>query len=374
MCIYLPQFHRIKENDEWWGTGFTEWTNVKRGRAFYPGHYQPRIPLEQNYYDLSDLRTLEKHIQMARDASIYGFAFYHYYFKGRKLLEYPIEQFRDNSNERFPYCLIWANQSWTRTWYRANAGTKVLLNQEYGERQDWINHYNYLNTFFKDSRYIKIDNKPMYIIYLPQDMPERAEMFGLWDELARQDGFDGIYFVAMNTGYGWDKASNLYDAYMNFEPLRVMRNDNSAKSALQNWRGKQIDRIKKESCIWNYIYAKNVYSYNGLCKEIEKGFIVPSQTQTMFGAYAGWDNTARKDEAGIIVRASNPKRFGLHIKKMLELSEKNNNDFLFLNAWNEWSEGAYIEPDERYGYGYLEELRRTLDEYNGKKRHNLGNR
>lgn len=363
ICIYLPQFHRIKENDEWWGQGFTEWTNVKRGRPFYPRHYQPRIPLNKNYYDLSNLGALEEHIRIAREALIYGFAFYHYYFKGRKLLEYPIEQFRDNSNESFPYCLIWANQSWTRTWYRADEGTKVLLNQEYGEISDWIEHYNYLNTFFKDSRYIKVDNKPVYIIYLPQDMPKRAEMFELWNELARENGFDGLYLIAMNTGRGMDKANNLYDAYMNFEPIRMMDNDTSAESVLQNWKEKKIGKINKKSSIWNYFYARNVYSYNSLCNKIEKGFMVPSRTKTLFGAFAGWDNTSRKDEAGIIVRAGNPKRFGIHIKRMLELSEKNNCDFLFLNAWNEWSEGAYIEPDEKYGYGYLDELKKVIGEY-----------
>ena len=129
MAIYLPQFHCIPENDEWWGNGFTEWVNVKRGKAFYPGHYQPREPLDDNYYDLSDLKVLEKHTRMARRAGINGFCFYHYYFCGKKLLEKPIENYRDNSKETFPYCLIWANQSWARTLYRANVGNSILLQQ-----------------------------------------------------------------------------------------------------------------------------------------------------------------------------------------------------------------------------------------------------
>ena len=129
LAIYLPQFHTIPENDEWWGEGFTEWANVRRGRAFYPGHYQPREPLKDNYYNLDDLRVLEKHIRMARKAGIKGFCFYHYYFEGRTLLEKPIEEYRDHSKEDFPYCLIWANQSWARTWYRSKAGNQILLKQ-----------------------------------------------------------------------------------------------------------------------------------------------------------------------------------------------------------------------------------------------------
>ncbi len=366
ITIYLPQFHEIKENNEWWGQGFTEWTNVKRGRPFYPGHYQPRVPYQNNYYDLSNLEVLEAHTRLAQKAGIYGFGFYHYYFSGRKLLETPIEQYRDNSKETFPYCLIWANQSWARTWYRADAGMKILLKQEYGSKNEWIKHYNYLNTFFIDPRYIKIDNKPVYIIYLPQDIEARNEMFDVWNRMAIANGFSGIYLIAMNTGLGYDKANNLYNAYMNFEPLRAMRADTSVKSVLQMWKEKQTDKIKKTQTIKNFLYTQNAYVYNDLCKNIEKGYRVPSKTKTMFGAFAGWDNTSRKDEAGVIVRNSTPKRFGLHIKRMLELSEKNGNEFLFLNAWNEWSEGAYIEPDKRYEFKYLEELEEIMHEHNEK--------
>lgn len=363
ITIYLPQFHEIKENNEWWGEGFTEWTNVKRGRKFYPGHYQPRIPYQNNYYDLSDLSVLEKHMQMAEEAGIYGFGFYHYYFSGRKLLERPIEQYRDFSKKQFPYCLIWANQSWTRTWYRANVGTEVLLEQNYGEEKEWIEQYEYLNTFFKDQRYIKIDNKPVYIIYIPQDIPKRAKMFSVWNDMAIKNGFGGIYLIAMNTGWGVDKASNLYDAYMNFEPMHTRYNDSSISNVLQKYKKSKMDRIKSSSCISNYFFSQNAYSYNNLCKIIEKGYGANSSVKTMFGAFSGWDNTSRKDEAGTIVRNSTPQRFGKHIKRMLKLSEQAKTEFLFLNAWNEWSEGAYIEPDERYGYKYLKELRRAIDEF-----------
>lgn len=372
IAIYLPQFHAIPENDKWWGKGFTEWTNVKRGKSFYPGHYQPRIPYNKNYYDLSNLSVLEKHIQMAKDAKIAGFAFYHYYFTGKKLIEKPIENYRDYSKKDFPYCLIWANQSWMRTWYRANGEKEMLLEQVYGGEKEWKEQFEYLYSFFRDERYIKIDNKPLYIIYLPQDIEYRKEMFGLWNRLAQERGFDGLYLVAMNTGWGLDKVQNLYDAYMNFEPIQTICGDVSYRSFLQQFKSTHIAKVDKDKCnLTNRIFAQNAYTYSYLCRQIEKGYGVESVKKTYLGAFPGWDNSARKDEESWIIRNSTPKRFGKHIERMLQRSEDMGNEYLFLNAWNEWSEGAYVEPDERYGYAYLEELKRRIMHY--EKYYNMGN-
>lgn len=364
LAIYLPQFHSIPENDKWWGKGFTEWTNVKRGKSFYPGHYQPRIPYHKNYYDLSDPSVLEKHIQMARDAKIAGFAFYHYYFTGKKLIEKPIENYRDHSKENFPYCLIWANQSWTRTWYRANGEKEMLLEQVYGEEKEWREQFEYLYSFFRDERYIKIDNKPLYVIYLPQDIKRGKEMFELWNALAKEKGFDGLYLVAMNTGWGLDRTQNLYDAYMNFEPIQTICNDMSYRRQLQQIKREHVEKVHREKCnLTNRLFAQNAYTYSYLCKQIEQGYGVESMKKTYLGAFPGWDNSARKDEDSWIIRNSTPKRFGKHVERMLRCSEKLGNEYLFINAWNEWSEGAYLEPDERYGYAYLEELKRSIIRY-----------
>lgn len=363
LTIYLPQFHAIPENDMWWGNGFTEWTNVQRGRSFYPGHYQPRVPYQNNYYDLSDLNVMERHIEIAQKAKIAGFAFYHYYFSGKKLLEKPIEDYRDYSQKDFPYCLIWANQSWARTWYRSDAGKQILLPQVYGGEEEWREHFDYLLKFFKDKRYIKIGNKPLYVIYLPQDITFRKRMFNLWNELAVQNGFDGIYLIAMNTGWGVDKLKYLYDAYMNFEPMHIMGEDVSYRKQLQRFKAEHIKDVNGgKSTFRNKIFAQNGFSYPYLCKQIE---ISSPQNgiKTFLGAFPGWDNTSRKDEAGLIVPRSTPKLFGRHIQKMLCTSEKMGNEYLFLNAWNEWSEGAYIEPDQKYGYAYLNELRKSILKY-----------
>lgn len=375
LTIYLPQFHTIPENDMWWGNGFTEWTNVRRGRSFYPGHYQPRIPYKNDYYDLSDLKVLERHIQIAQKAKIAGFAFYHYYFAGKKLLEKPIENYRDYSKENFPYCLIWANQSWARTWYRADTGKEILLPQVYGGEEEWRKHFDYLLSFFKDRRYIKIENKPVYIIYLPQDIDCRKKMFDYWNMLAIENGFDGIYLIAMNTGWGLDKSQNLYDAYMNFEPIHTIYEDTSYRHNLQRFKAEHIKFINGENSKFrNGLFAQNAYSYSYLCKEIENTRMKNNIKKTYLSAFPGWDNTSRKDEAGYIVSKSTPKRFGKHIEKMLYFSERAGNKYLFLNAWNEWSEGAYVEPDQKYGYAYLNELRKGITKYEkGKKCCNLGN-
>lgn len=363
LAIYLPQFHVIPENDEWWGNGFTEWTNVKRGRPFYRGHYQPRVPLNDDYYDLSDLKVLERHIKIARKAGIYGFCFYHYYFNGRKLLEKPIENYRDKSNLKFPYCLIWANQSWTRTWYRSTANGNTLLQQTYGQKDDWEKHFNYLLTFFEDERYIKVNNRPVYIIYIPQDIDCRNKMFKLWDKMAKEHGFDGIYLIAMNTSFGKDETRiRPYEAYMDFEPLYSMRLDTSWRRKLQIKRYEKRIKMPEGKRITNRLLANNEFSYNYLVKRAIKRF-ESSDKKTYAGVFPGWDNTARKDEDGSIVTGCSPQKFARTILRMLILSERQNKRFVFINAWNEWSEGAYLEPDKKYGYSYLKFLKRSIQKY-----------
>lgn len=362
LSIYYPQFHIIPENEEWWGKGFTEWTNVKRGRSFYPGHYQPREPLHDNYYDLTDLKVLERHTRMAKKAGISGFCFYHYYFCGRKLLEKPIENYRDKSNEQFPYCLIWANQSWERTWYRTNRD--ILVEQQYGGEEDWKRHFYYLLDFFKDERYIKIDNKPVYIIYIPQDISCRRQMFAIWQKLAKEQGFNGLYLIAMDTFYGRDKHGSYYSAYMDFEPVSSFRYDKSWRKRLMTWKQRHINKIEIDQIkVQNLVWAKNAYSYSYLCRSIEKT-ANKNAYKTFPGIFSGWDNTSRQDEAGTIVRGSSPQGFRHHVANMLRIAEKNKKEYIFLNAWNEWSEGAYVEPDKKYGYAYLRALRDVLNEYN----------
>jgi len=360
LVIYFPQFHAISENDEWWGKGFTEWTNVKHGHPFYPGHYQPRIPLNYDYYDLSDLKTLEKHVKTAKKAGIYGFCFYHYYFRGKTLLERPIENYRDYSKETFPYCLIWANQSWERTWHRKAENKQVLLHQSYGTPKEWREHFYYLLNFFRDKRYIKVDNKPVYIIYIPQDITCRRQMFHMWNELAMENGFNGLYLIAMKTFYGMDKKSELYGGYMDFEPAYTIVRDHSWRKWIRDkkWNLRKGRYISK-NIFKNIMLADNVYSYRYLAQQAQKRFAQSEKTYA--GVFTGWDNTARKDEDGLIVNGCSPEKFGKALRHMIELSEAKDRQFIFINAWNEWSEGAYLEPDEKYGYSYLKTLKKEIE-------------
>jgi hypothetical protein len=295
---------------------------------------------------------------MAKKAGIYGFCFYHYYFNGKTLLEKPIENYRDNSKEKFPYCLIWANQSFTRTWYRSECTNEMLLQQKYGEKEDWEKHFYYILDFFRDKRYIKINNKPVYIIYLPQDIKYRRQMFLVWQQLAKKNGFDGIYLIAMNTWCGGDTRKNLYDAYFDFEPLYSLFVDNGIRKKIYEWKKRHVENVDADHCtVLNGIWMNNSYTYAGFCRSIEKRH---RPDNTYAGVFAGWDNTSRKDEDGWIVRDGSPKRFEKCMIKVLREAEKRNQEFVFLNAWNEWSEGAYIEPDKRYGYAYLKAIKTAV--------------
>lgn len=280
-------------------------------------------------------------------------------------MEQPVEDYRDKSKEQFPYCLIWANQSWARTWYRANIGEKVLLQQEYGKKEDWEKQFYYLLPFFRDSRYIKVDNKPMYIIYLPQDIPNRSRMFELWQKLAKENGFDGVYLIAMSTRVGKDERHRLYDAFMEFEPLSTIHADSSWRRDLQEWKAAHIGMMRLGKCdVWNWIWSKNSFSYKYLCRSIEKK-AKRAGLQILPGVFAGWDNSSRKDEEGVIVTGSTPQEFQKHLYRILSIAGKQKKEFVFLNAWNEWSEGAYIEPDKKYGWGYLQAVKRAIRQMEG---------
>ena len=239
------------------------------------------------------------------------------------------------------------------------------MRQVYGDENEWKEHFYYLLMFFKDKRYIKIDNKPVYIIYIPQNIRYRKEMFTLWRKLAKEEGFDGLFLIAMNTSHGKADRSDVYDAYLNFEPMvSLFGDDISWRKHILNWKGRHINLIRKNRVSWiNRVLAKNDYSYSYLCKFIEKK-AKRSDKKTYSGIFSGWDNTSRKDEAGIIIRGSSPKKFGKHILKMLRISERSDKEYIFLNAWNEWSEGAYVEPDKKYGYRYLRALRHAVFKYN----------
>lgn len=364
LAFYLPQYHEIPENNEWWGNGFTEWTNVKRGRKLHFGHYQPKVPLNNNYYDLSDNRVMQEQAKLAKDYGIYGFCFYHYYFTGKKLLEKPLEEYL-KQEDKIPYCFSWANQSWARTWYGKDCSSEVLLDQTYGEEKEWKDHFEYLLKFFLDSKYIKVNNCPMFLIYLTKDFKRCNAMMIKWSEWAQEAGFDGIHFVAMDTGFAVKRFWSKTDATVDFEPMRSLRDLPDSINRKRQVRRKKIAKsgIFKSKFL-NSLFIDNICTYDMINRVIENREYSYNIEKNYLGVFTSWDNSARKDESCIIVRKSTPKKFKKYLVKQIEKSRVMNNDFLFINAWNEWSEGAYLEPDEKHGYAYLSAVKNALKETN----------
>lgn len=355
LAIYLPQFHEVEENNVWWGKGFTEWNTVRGAKKYRQDQYQPKVPLNNNYYllDDEDAKALSYQTSIAKNNGIYGFCFYHYWFKNNKRMLYkPMEILLKHSEIDINYCVCWANEPWRRTWYAGNS--EILIEQEYGKKSDWIAHYEYLKQFFMDSRYIKINNKPVFVIYRTAAIDNMEEMLNCWNELAKKDGFDGIYLISERTAFAIDERECLFDAYCDFEPAYTLH--------YRQTKLEQSFRVLKRFLI----RALNNFTNN---KKIENVLDMKYFTKKMGSDYyfkgkkvfpclcPGWDNTPRKAEKGMYLKNSTPELFG---KKIKELSKnRDENDFLFINAWNEWSEGAYLEPDEQNGFKFLYEIKKN---------------
>jgi hypothetical protein len=218
--VYLPQFHRIPENDKWWGVGFTEWTNVKKARPLFSDHYQPRIPLNEFYYDLSEVETLRWQSNIANEYGIYGFCFYHYWFNGKLLLERPIELLRTHGDIDIKYCISWANHNWENTWDASQGNEKILISHNFDDEDDWVAHFNYLLPYFRDGRYIVENNKPLLLILAPNIIPKLNKMLALWNKMAHDHGFDGIKFISQSAmaahSNNWDRS--LFENVIEFQP------------------------------------------------------------------------------------------------------------------------------------------------------------
>ncbi len=356
LAIYLPQFHRIEENDKWWGDGYTEWTAVKGARPLMKKHYQPKVPLNSKYYDLSEKsgNAWKTQSDLANQYGVYGFCIYHYWFKGKQLLEKPMEILLSNKHINTKYCICWANESWTRTWYGLEK--EVLMFQEYGDESDWKEHFEYLLQFFQDDRYIKVNNKPMLNIYRSSDIDCLDKMIKCWNELAIQNGFNGIYIIVANTGGELEDREHLVDAKYNFEPgytlnhilpksKRNIININTGLRTLYNkiFTNKIVERV---------IDAKMV---NAAMNQKETSSKIPVYK----GTFVMWDNTPRRDYKGLVYKNTTPELFYKSLKK-IQNEINDSGDFIYINAWNEWGEGCYLEPDEVNKYEYLETIKKVV--------------
>lgn len=351
LAFHLPQFHETQENNEWWGKGFTEWTNTKKASPLFDGHRQPRIPFNENYYDLSKLENLVWQANLAKKYGIDGFCFYHYWFKGKMLLDQPAQLVYNSKEFDLEYCFSWANETWTKTW----SGDKkhVLISQDYGVESDWSEHFYYLLPFFKDSRYIKYENKPVFIIYRSGDFEHFNKMIAFFQDLAEKNGLDGIYFIETLNAFKLNKKNTLFNAQLEFEPMYTTKYEINIYQKLHN----KLKKIIRET--FN-IKSKNfltTFDYDMIWSKIIKRKRDLNKKRFV-GAFVDWDNTARKGYNAIIYKGSTPEKFHYYLEKQINVAKIINSEFLFINAWNEWAEGTYLEPDTHYSTSYLEVIKR----------------
>jgi len=366
IAFYLPQFHEIEENNRWWGEGFTEWTNVKSAKPLFRDHYQPRIPLNKRYYSLLDPETRQWQADIAKEYGIYGFCYYHYWFNGKKLLEKPAEEMLRLKKPDMPFCFSWANESWTKAW--KGKEREILISQEYGGEKDWINHFEYLLPFFKDERYISIDDKPLFIIYRPELISCCNEMIDCWQEQAKKYGLKGLTIAYQNVHFNRDaqKDDSHFDYGIEYQPAYAFTDYSD------HYRSKPFKRLMTVLKRKFRILSSWVFSKPDMSKRLDLNYDqiwyhvlarYPKNNKNIPGAFVDWDNSPRHKERGTIYRGATPEKFKEYLSKQISRARMvYNKDMIFMFAWNEWAEGGYLEPDEKYGYAYLEAVRDALKE------------
>ena len=364
ITFYLPQFHDIPENDEWWGKGFTEWHNVKKARPLFEGHQQPRVPLNHNYYNLLDDETKIWQSELAQKYGIYGFCYYHYWFSGKLLLERPMEQMLRNKKITIPFCICWANEPWTKAWV---GESKILIAQKYGGRDEWEAHFNYLLPFFKDERYIYENEKPLVVIYRPHIIPCLNEMLDCWDELARKNGLKGITFASQHIWDNKEADDSRFTYHIESQPLFALKDINEGKYSflkkMRNTVSNTLEQITGKNLrqLGIGMLAGNRIEYDTVWEVIVNK--TPESEKSIPGAFVEWDNTPRRGKGGKIFMDASPDKFRRYLSRQIDRAKMvYHKDMIFMFAWNEWCEGGYLEPDERYGYQYLEAVRDALAE------------
>ena len=361
---YLPQYHQIPENDKWWGTGYTDWVAVKRARPSFVGHIQPKEPLDGFYYDLSKTEDIKWQADLAKKYGIYGFGIYHYWFSSDKeLLSKPSELILENKDIDIHYMFIWDNNSWTRTWKNikySNAWAPefdsaenseddgMLAKLEYGGESEWEAHFKSLLPHFKDKRYIKINNKPVFAIFRQDNNPDiLRKMASFWDDLAKKEGFDGIYILGKHNRKGIEISEN----QMLYEPCQTCyENDSIVKFAL----------FRLKSLVCKKFSKPIIDQYDQVWERVLKNAEYSSNKNTFLSGFVGYDDTPRRGKSAKVILGADPEKFKKYLTRLLRIAKKQNKQFVFLTAWNEWGEGAYLEPDKQTGFSYLEAIRESL--------------
>ena len=362
LAMYLPQYHVIPENSKFWGEGFTDWVSVKNAAPLLKGHNQPIVPLNNNYYDLSQKESISWQINLAKKYGIYGFGIYHYWFsEGNVLLTKPAEIILNNKDLSIPFFFAWDNASWRRTWskYRGNAwaplvdekqkhvtseASSILIKYELGDKQAWKIHFMYLLPYFKDDRYIKVKGCPLFEIF---NYSEKIyEMSSYWDQLARENGFNGIKILYKKSP-------------LNSFPTEA---DNFCyEPQYSGWSSKIKLYIYRSLSMTGMLKRPLTYSYDKIWSKILDNARIRTSKNEWHGAFVGYDDTPRRGGQGRIVLGASPEKFEYYLKELMRICQKQGKEYILLTAWNEWGEGAKLEPDTSTEFAYLEAVKRALE-------------
>lgn len=352
IAFYLPQFYPIPENDLWWGKGFTEWLNVAKARPLYPGHYQPKLPADLGFYDLRLPEVREAQAQMAREAGIEGFCYWHYWFgNGKELLERPFNEVLESGNPDYPFCLAWANRSWENKKWDKRGNNKVLIEQTYPSEEDDIRHFYRLLPAFKDERYIKVDGKPLFLVQYTRDEHAISRFIRVWRKLAVENGLSGFFFVAEDAD-SRRKSKNLslgFDAIYNNDAFNIHHH---------------LPLIAKV-CLWvgrEWLKIPSIFSYK---RAIKYMLNEDAKSENTFPVvFPNWDHSPRSGRSAKILGHSTPKLYKYLINNTIKAisGKPEEKRIVFIKSWNEWGEGNYLEPDLKYGKAYLNVMREAVNE------------
>ena len=353
LSFYLPQYYPTKENDEWWQKGFTEWTNVGRAKPLFKGHYQPKVPADLGYYDLRIPEVREEQAKLAKEAGIEGFCFWHYWFNGERLLSRVFSEIVESGKPDFPFCLCWANHSWYKKNWDPTKPNIMLMEQTYPGVEDFRNHFYSMLKAFKDDRYIKVDGKLVFGIYKPLDIPNIDVLFETWNQLAKENGLSGFYFF----GFTFEKTEINKILSLGFNAVVYDYVLSTYREHENNIFKKVIRKFKEK------IGRPNIFAYEEYVERVKSQLLVNPKIHPCI--IPNYDHSPRSGNRFIIIHNSLPKYFGNLCKYVFEKESVRNHseNLVFIKAWNEWGEGNYLEPDLKYGHGYIDELKKSIELY-----------
>lgn len=357
IAFYLPQFHPIPENDEWWGKGFTEWTNTAKAKPLFRGHYQPNLPSELGFYDLRLPEARETQAALAKEHGIEGFMYWHYWFAGKRILERPFQEVLASKKPDFPFCLGWANETWTGIWHGLK--NKILIEQTYPGIEDYERHFHSVLEAFRDERYITVDGKPLFLIYAPFNLPDPRLFIDTWQKLAAENGLKGIYFIALSY-FPNEDTQRLFD--IGYDGVQAQHIGDSLFHVTRN---NLIKRIRRK--LWHMGIELRGETFGGVFeyKEIIKYLTTSEETKDNIYPLIipNWDNSPRSGRKSLVFANSTPDLFRIHIQNVFNVVKNKpfERRLVFIKSWNEWAEGNYMEPDIRYGRQYLEVFKEEID-------------